>query len=94
MPHVFRDLWRPKEGIGSLVLELQVVVTHWTWVLGAELSPPQEQPLFSTTEFSLYPLTLLCFGTEASLCSQDWPLSFLGKSSHVVILASDLWLDE
>lgn len=70
MPHVFRDLLRPKEGIGSFGAGV-AGVCDWRGCWALNSSPLQEQQMFSTTEFSLYPLTLLYFEAEASLCSLD-----------------------
>lgn len=69
MPHVFRDLLRPKEDIGSLELELQVFVPG----VGAGIEPASFAGTASvfTIGFSLYLLTLLCFEAEASICSLD-----------------------
>lgn len=39
MPHVCRYPPRPEEGIRSLGLELQVVVSHPMWVLESDSSP-------------------------------------------------------
>lgn len=50
-PWCFWCLWRPKKGIGSLELELEMVVSHLWDLLGIE----PKQLVLLTTEFSLQP---------------------------------------
>lgn len=35
--------WRPEKALDLLELELKAIVSYLVWMLGPELSPPQEQ---------------------------------------------------
>lgn len=69
---VCRYTQRPEEGVGSLLLELQVIVSHLTWVLGIELAD-----LSKNSRFSLVPTAPLI---EKTGFTMSLPLP-----SHVIL---------
>lgn len=62
--HISGCLRRPERVFDCLLLEFQAGLSCLTWVLGAELGPPEEQPALLTLELSHPPV--VTFGGEPS----------------------------
>lgn len=74
---VFRCVWRPKEGVDTLELKLQLVISGLTWLLGIEI--PSSGRTASLYSLAIFPAQidnpdLPPWDPSASTCSAKLPL--------------------